>query len=41
MTICRKRAAANCKMKKWKRLWKLGEIEQMNPGWQDLYLELS
>ena len=24
-------------MKKWKRLWKLSEIEQMNPGWQDLY----
>jgi len=25
------------KMKKWKRLWKLSEIEQMNPDWQDLY----
>jgi len=24
-------------MKKWKRLWKLGEIEQMNPEWVDLY----
>jgi putative endonuclease len=24
-------------MKKWKRLWKLREIEQMNPEWQDLY----
>jgi putative endonuclease len=24
-------------MKKWKRLWKLREIEQTNPGWQDLY----
>jgi putative endonuclease len=24
-------------MKKWKRLWKLGSIEQMNPDWQDLY----
>jgi putative endonuclease len=24
-------------MKKWKRLWKLSEIEQMNPDWQDLY----
>ena len=24
-------------MKKWKRLWKLSEIEQMNPEWQDLY----
>jgi putative endonuclease len=24
-------------MKKWKRLWKLTEIEQLNPNWQDLY----
>ena len=24
-------------MKKWKRLWKLSEIEQMNPEWVDLY----
>jgi putative endonuclease len=24
-------------MKKWKRPWKLSEIEQMNPDWQDLY----
>lgn len=24
-------------MKKWKRIWKLSEIEQMNPDWQDLY----
>ena len=24
-------------MKKWKRLWKLSEIEQMNPEWQDLF----
>ena len=24
-------------MKKWKRLWKLSEIEQMNPSWEDLY----
>jgi putative endonuclease len=28
-------------MKKWKRIWKLSEIEQMNPGWEDLYLSLS
>jgi putative endonuclease len=28
-------------MKKWKRLWKLGEIERVNPGWDDLYLELG
>ena len=24
-------------MKKWKRLWKLSEIEQLNPERQDLY----
>ena len=24
-------------MKKWKRLWKLRVIEEMNPDWQDLY----
>ena len=23
-------------MKKWKRLWKLREIEEMNPEWRDL-----
>jgi putative endonuclease len=28
-------------MKKWKRLWKLSEIEQMNPDWQDLYPTLA
>jgi putative endonuclease len=27
-------------MKKWKRLWKLSEIEQMNPDWKDLYPSL-
>jgi putative endonuclease len=27
-------------MKKWKRIWKLSEIEQMNPNWDDLYLKL-
>jgi putative endonuclease len=27
-------------MKKWKRIWKLSEIEQMNPDWQDLYPNL-
>jgi putative endonuclease len=27
-------------MKKWKRIWKLSEIEQMNPDWQDLYSTL-
>ena len=24
-------------MKKWKRQWKLSEIERVNPGWDDLY----
>ena len=24
-------------MKKWKRHWKLSEIERMNPDWDDLY----
>jgi putative endonuclease len=24
-------------MKKWKRLWKLREIDEMNPDWRDLY----
>ena len=24
-------------MKKWKRIWKLSEIEAMNPEWLDLY----
>ncbi len=28
-------------MKKWKRQWKLSEIERMNPNWDDLYLPLS
>jgi putative endonuclease len=28
-------------MKKWKRLWKLGEIERMNPSWDDLYGALA
>ena len=27
-------------MKKWKRLWKLSEIERMNPDWRDLYPSL-
>jgi putative endonuclease len=27
-------------MKKWKRIWKLSEIEQMNPDWEDLYSSL-
>lgn len=28
-------------MKKWKRLWKLSEIEKVNPAWDDLYLALA
>jgi putative endonuclease len=24
-------------MKKWNRIWKLREIEDMNPQWKDLY----
>ena len=24
-------------MKEWKRLWKLRVIEEMNPGWDELY----
>ena len=27
-------------MKKWKRLWKLREIEDLNPNWNDLADEL-
>jgi putative endonuclease len=27
-------------MKKWKRQWKLREIEAMNPGWDDLFESL-
>ncbi len=27
-------------MKKWKRQWKLREIETMNPGWDDLFESL-
>ena len=27
-------------LKKWKRAWKIGAIEAMNPGWRDLYDDL-
>jgi len=27
-------------IKKWKRIWKLSEIEQLNPDWNDLYPSL-
>jgi putative endonuclease len=29
--------ARELQMKKWKRLWKLREIEQLNPDWRDLW----
>jgi len=28
-------------LKKWNRRWKLELIEKANPGWQDLYYEIS
>jgi putative endonuclease len=28
-------------MKRWKRLWKLSEIEALNPQWNDLYSSLT
>ena len=28
------------RIKKWQRSWKLKLIEQLNPGWNDLYEEL-
>jgi putative endonuclease len=28
-------------MKKWKRMWKLREIEAINPEWRDLYDEIA
>jgi len=28
-------------MKKWKRAWKLREIEAVNPDWRDLYEEIA
>lgn len=27
-------------MKRWKRAWKLREIEQANPYWRDLFLDI-
>jgi putative endonuclease len=27
-------------MEEWRRLWKLREIEEMNPEWSDLYESL-
>ena len=28
-------------MKKWKRAWKISLIESNNPGWRDLYPEIT
>ena len=37
MKTCKIARLRELQMKKWKRLWKFSEIEQMNPEWQDLY----
>ena len=29
------------RIKKWRRAWKLRIIEEKNPGWKDLYEEIS
>jgi putative endonuclease len=36
MAIARAKA-----LKKWRRDWKIRLIEEMNPGWEDLYLALN
>ncbi len=28
-------------LKKWNRVWKLRLIEEMNPDWKDLYVEIT
>lgn len=28
------------RLKKWNRTWKMRIIEDMNPGWEDLYEEI-
>jgi putative endonuclease len=33
--------ARELQMKKWKRAWKLQAIEEMNPGWRDLFEEIA
>lgn len=33
--------ACELRMKKWNRAWKLRVIEQVNPGWDDLYATLA
>ena len=32
---------AELRMKEWKRAWKLKRIEAMNPGWRDLFDDLT
>ena len=29
------------RIKRWRRVWKIELIEQMNPDWRDLYFELG
>jgi putative endonuclease len=33
--ICREKA-----IKEWKRVWKIGLIQEKNPEWRDLFLEI-
>jgi putative endonuclease len=33
--------AAEKRLKKWKRLWKIRLIEKINPQWRDLYEDLA
>ncbi len=33
--------AAEKRMKRWPRQWKLNVIESMNPQWRDLYADLN
>ena len=30
-----------CQIKEWRRAWKLRLIEETNPDWKDLYLDLN
>ena len=32
--------AAELRMKKWKRAWKIEEIEKVNPDWRDLFEDI-
>ncbi len=33
--------ARELQMKKWKRAWKLQAIEEMNPDWRDLFVDIA